>query len=182
MALKDLTAYLVPNLDLPYGDKIYSVPPPSQETGLVLTALVTSGANAADGNEIPAETQALLDSVDPNKDVAELSLGEAVHAQMIADNVPGPHIDQFGMYAMYYWALGEVTADAIFEAQYGASEDEAPKDSPAPKNGPNTASAPRTKTASTRATGTRPKTSDRKPPAKAKTAATRGKTSSPTGD
>lgn len=176
MALKDLTEYFVADLDLPYRGKVYSCPPPSQHNGLVLAAIVAAGTNIYAGQAPDAATQALLDSLDDTSDISRISLGETAYDQMVADNVPGPHIAQLGSYAMYYWVLGEPTADAMFASLYGQGDDAAPKAQP---TGRATASGSPTRTASTRATKSRPATSDHKPRSKADPS--RGKTSSSTG-
>ncbi|MEN1976997.1 DUF7426 family protein [Cellulomonas sp. P4] len=167
MALKDLTQYLTPDLQLPYGDRTYTVHPPSKDTGIKLAAINAVGVAAyaaaleecptcgrKGSPEIPADTLAVIESM-KDVDVAALALGSDVHAQMVADGVPGPHIDQFGMYALYYWTLGEETADRIFDAQHGGgAKGEAHSGSSTSPRGPRTASGNRTqRRAPTRGTG-----------------------------
>jgi hypothetical protein len=167
VALKDLTQYLDPDLEIPYNGKTYLVPPPSKDVGLKLAAINAMGvsvyAAALDecptcgrkgSPEVPADTLALLESM-KDQDIAELALGPHTHAQMVTDGVPAPHIDRFGMYALYYWTLGEETADQIFAAQHGGgAPGEARSASSTSPRGPRTASGNRTqRRASTRATG-----------------------------
>lgn len=131
MALKDLSAYLTPELELPYRDTVYVVPPPSKDVGLKLAAINAVGVASyaqlleacptcgrTGSPEVPAKTLALVESIG-NMDVALLSLGQDVYDRMVADGVPGPHIDQLGLYALYYWTLGEQVADQIMAAQHG---------------------------------------------------------------
>lgn len=178
MALKDLTEFLTPDLQIPYGGKTYTIPPPSKDAGLKLGAINAMGVatyatsltecptcGRSGKPELPEETQALIEEMArDNKEVAALSLSQAVYDEMVADGVPGPHIDRFGVYALYYWTMGEATADAIFAAQKigGGASGEAPRP-PAPKvkgtgrtstqkPGRRTASAPQTPGASFRRT------------------------------
>lgn len=176
--MKDLTSYLSPNLDLKLGDRTYSVPPPTKDAGLKLATIVAVGLNAYRGLDSPAETVADFKKIE-NTTIAELALGPA-HDQMVADGVPAVHIDRAGVYAMYFWTVGEEAADQIITAIANeAAGIPAPKGSRARRTGPSTASASPTSTASTRGTGSRPPTADRRPRA---TRASRGKTSSTAGD
>ncbi|TKR27133.1 hypothetical protein FA014_01895 [Cellulomonas hominis] len=168
MALKDLTQFLAPALELPCGDRVYVVSPPSKDVGLKLAAINAVGVatyasvlekcptcGRAGAPHVPAETLALVESLGET-DVAELSLGADVYAQMVADGVSAPDIDMFGMYALYYWTVGEETADAILAAQHGGGDasGEAGSGSSTSPRGPRTASASRTqRRASTRGTG-----------------------------
>lgn len=167
MALKDLTQYLTPALELPVADTVYVVQPPTKSVGLVLAAVNAVGVatysaaltecptcGRAGAPEVPAETLKLLESIG-DTDVASLSLGQDVYDRMIADGVPGPHIDQLGMYALYYWTLGEDTADKIMSARHGGgAPGEARSASSTSTPGPRTASGNRTqRRASTRGTG-----------------------------
>ncbi|GMA31604.1 DUF7426 family protein [Litorihabitans aurantiacus] len=169
MTLKDLTAHLVPPLHIPYAGTTYEVQPPSKDTGLKLAAINAAGVATyasviqacptcghSGSPELPNSTRELLESMG-EAEVAPLALGQDVYDQMLADRVPGPHIDKFGLYALYYWTLGEATADAIFEAQLtggGASGEAAVSGrTSTPRPGPRTASANPTRRVSTRATG-----------------------------
>lgn len=134
MALKDLTAFLTPDLKIPYKGKTYTVPPPSKDNLVKLGAInalgvATYAASLANcptcgrtgKPDLPEDTQRLVEELGRDDvEVATISLSRAVYDEMIADEVPGPHIDQFGVYALYYWTMGEATADAIFAAQQGA--------------------------------------------------------------
>jgi len=173
--LKDLTAYLTPNLDIPWGDRTFSVPPPSKDVGIKLAAInaagvhvyletlevcPTCGRGGALGRELPADTQATLDAIG-STDLGALSLGPA-YQEMVDAGVPAPHIDTFALYALYYWTLGEETADRILAAQHGQEAGEsAPK---ASTSGPGTASGNRSTgsgTSRSSRTTTRRRTSSR---------------------
>ncbi|MBN8881711.1 MAG: hypothetical protein J0H73_05285 [Salana multivorans] len=168
---KDLAAHFTPALELPYGDKTYVVQPPSKDVGLKLAAINAAGVAAyssmlekcptcgqAGTPDVPAETLRLLESI-RDVDAAQLSLGKFVYEQMLEDEVPGPHIDTMGLYALYYWTLGEETADAIMAAQAGgdASGGAAPATGrrSTPTGGRRTGSGSPTRVASTRGTGAR---------------------------
>lgn len=141
--MKDLTAFLVPDLVLNHHGKQYIVPPPSKDDGLLLAALNVIGVTAIDDAMTGADTdpterlspeQKKLYKAGLNRDLGEISLGPA-YKQMVDDGIPGPHIDQYAVYAMYYWVMGETTADAIFETMSGEG---GPKDQKPSKSGPST--------------------------------------------
>jgi hypothetical protein len=168
VALKDLTAYLTPDLVLAHAGTTYTVMPPSKDVGIKLAAINAVGVASyaavldqcptcgrAGSPDVPAETLALVESMG-DIDVAALALGQDVYDRMVADGVPGPHIDQMGLYALYYWTLGEETADQIFAAQHGGggASGGAPSATSTSPRGPRTASGSRTpRRASTRGTG-----------------------------
>lgn len=166
MALKDLSAFFTSALELPYDGRTYMVAPPSKDVGLKLAAINAVGVATYAGlldacptcgrsgaPQVPAETLQLVESIG-NVDVATLALGQDTYDRMVADGVPGPHIDQMGLYALYYWTMGEAVADQIMAAQAGGGAvGEAPAGRSTPSRGPRTVSASRTRTASTRATG-----------------------------
>ncbi|MBN8883398.1 MAG: hypothetical protein J0H73_13920 [Salana multivorans] len=158
--------WLTPALLLPYGDTVYEAPPPSKEVGIQLAAVNALGiatyasvmeacptCGRSGAPDVPASTLATIESIG-EAEIARLSLGPAYDA-MIADDVPGPHIDQMGVYALYYWTLGEETADKIMAGMHGGdAAGEARSGSSTSKRGPRTASATRTqRRASTRTTG-----------------------------
>lgn len=162
--LKDLTAYLSPGLDLTLGDHTYHVDPPSKDTGIKLAAINAMSISVwaklteacptcgrSGSPDTPPETLALVESMG-NVELGELSLG-AVYGQMVADGVPGAHIDQAAVYALYYWTLGADVADQIIATQAGEAAGEVGSGSSTSKRGPRTASDHLTKRISTRGTG-----------------------------
>ena len=165
MAMKDLAAHFAPALELPYGGKTYVVQPPTKDVGLKLAAVNAMGVadysslydvcppcGHAGSVEVADDTRAIFESIE-GTDVAVLSLGQGVYDEMIADGVPGPHLDSMALYALYFWTLGEETADAIFEAQSGGGASGGATGPSTSPRGPRTESANRTKRrASTRAT------------------------------
>lgn len=128
--MKDLTAYLAPDLVLKVGDRTYRVPPPSKDVGIKLAAINAAGVAAflalqdkcptcgrvAAPEDLSEDTRNLLESI-KDTDVGELSLGADTYRQMLDDGLPGPHVDTLALYALYYWTLGEETADQILDAQ-----------------------------------------------------------------
>ncbi|WP_313276779.1 DUF7426 family protein [Timonella senegalensis] len=180
MGFKDVQQYLTPHLELPVAGKTYLVPPPSKDDGLLLAAMVAVGYNTANGHA-PAVGDSALLLANRDRNVEDVALTPAIHAQMLEDGVPGAHILQAGLYAMYYWTTGEEGADAAFKTIFSeAGAGTLPKVLKLLKIGPSTASESQTRTASTRGTGSRRTPSDRKAPS-AKKAASRGSSSSQTG-
>ena len=181
MAFSEHTQYLAPNLTLPLAGHTYHVPPPTKEDGLILTSFVALAVNTANGQQsTPADLERLNSSAE--RSLAELSLTSDVYEQMLADKVPGVHIDQAAIYAMYYWTMGEKAADEVFRLMYADSvEGTLPKGLTTLKIGPSTVSENPTKTASTPATESHPATSDHQPPTRRKKATSRGVTPSTTG-
>lgn len=178
MAAKDLSQFLRPNLDIKSRTgKVYSVPPPTAENGLILATVVTIGINQANGRESSPEDVERFEEM-KGRSLAEISLSEPVFRQMVEDGLPEDDIDRFALYAQYFWLFGEEFADNFMMTVYlneGMAGPD-PKGSTALKTGLSTGSGNPTRTASTPGTGSRPATSDRKAPS-GKRAASRGKTS-----
>lgn len=131
MAIKDLSAYLQPSLEIAWQDRVFVIHPPSKDVGLKLAAINAAGiatylsisdacptcGRAGAPDELPQETQDIVAAL-RNVDLGELSLGKA-YQEMIEEEVPGPHVDRFALYAMYYWVIGEESADALMDTVYG---------------------------------------------------------------
>lgn len=161
MALKDLSEYLTPDLELPHGGKVYTVKPPTKDVGLKLAALSVVGISAFAGkdglDQVPAEQRGIVEAL-KDTDLGELSLGDA-YQQMVDDGVPGPHIDMYAVYAMYYWTMGEQVADEWIKMRSGKTDPKAPGRARS-RSGRSTASGSR-KTGSTGSRST-PTTGSRK--------------------
>lgn len=157
MTRKDLTAYLTPDLELPWRDHTFVVKPPSKDSGIKLAAINALGVQSFLGAletcptcgrtgsiEIP---QATLDTIEAigDTEIGVLSLGQDVYDEMLAAGVPGPDVDTFAVYALYYWTLGEETADQIMSAKAGDGAGEARSGSSTRTRGPRTASASQTR-------------------------------------
>lgn len=166
MPVKDLSAFITPDLVLKVGDKNYTIQPPSKDDGKIMTALnvaglasftAMSGACTACGRSGDVEmdpTMRALVEANAGRDLGELSMG-AAYDQMIADGVDGPTIEKLELYCFYYWVLGETAADQIFEQQGQAA---LPKGQRPSKSGRSTGSgnpSKRRKVQSTRTTGSR---------------------------
>lgn len=167
----DLGEYLLPDLKFRYGDQRYAVRPPTKDVGLTLTLIATVGAQALSDpagesmGDLSASQREILASV-RDADLGELTLGEDVYRQMIADGVPGPHIDTYALYALYYWVYrSKDLADEMTALSAGkiAPKATAPARS---KSGRSTASGSRS-TTSTRSRSTRTTRSPKAPPAAA---------------
>lgn len=172
MPVKDLSAYLAPNLELPWNGRTFVVPPPTKDVGLKLAAVNAAGVAAfmsmsdqcptcgrsGAPEELPERTKELLAQVE-NMDLGELSLGPA-YREMVDAGVPAPDLAMFEVYALYYWTLGEEAADQIMAARQ-APGGGSPKDHPSPsKSGRSTAKGSRSRTSTaSRSTG---RTSSRK--------------------
>lgn len=123
--MKDLSAFLTPNLDIKHGSKVYTVKPPTKEVGLQLAAVSSLGLAAFAGrsqDDIPDGHRTIIEAI-KDRDLGELTLGDA-YQEMVNDAVPGPHIDFYARYALYYWVYGETVADEIIAA---GKKDTAPK-------------------------------------------------------
>lgn len=161
MTVKDLTAFLTPDLVLVHRGTRYTAAPPTVEVGLKLAALMAAGVAAqalhvgATTAEVEAaltdEQQALLASI-RDVPIGQLTLGPA-YQQMIDDGLPGPDVDMYSLYAYYYWTLGEAAADAIVAQVRGGGT--APKDPKPSRSGRRTGSASQTATVSTPTTESR---------------------------
>lgn len=148
MSYKDLTAFLTPDLVFDHHGTRYVVPPPSVDVGLKLAALVAAGISAFNSDNdalslLTEDQRTLLESVKDTQ-LGELSLGPA-YPQMVADGVPGPHVDLYALYAYYYWTLGEASADEIIAQTAGGPDPKAAPRKPS-KSGRRSGSANRTRT------------------------------------
>lgn len=122
--MKDLTDFLTPNLELKWRDKVFVVPPPSKEDGLVMTAIHVAGVNVYNSTQTPCDACGRSGNVEMDertsarlalagdRDLGEFSLGPA-YGEMLEAGVPGPDIELFELWAFYYWVLGETVADEI---------------------------------------------------------------------
>src|SRR5690625_2081119 len=140
--MKDITDFLDPDLVFSHHGKEYVVPPPSKDDGLLLAALSVAGASVMDEamgrgdgqdptNKLTPKQRKLVNAA-KDRDLGEISLGPA-YKQMVKDKLPGRHIDQYAIYAMYYWIMGEQVADALTGAW---GEAVGPKDQKPSKSGP----------------------------------------------
>lgn len=128
MAVKDLTSFITPNLDLKVGDKTYVVLPPSRDDGKIMTAInvvgvaaysAVQGACEACGRSGEIETDPTMRALveqNQGRDLGELSLG-AAYDEMIADGIDSGTLETLELYAFYYWTLGERAADEILEVR-----------------------------------------------------------------
>jgi hypothetical protein len=143
MGAVDFSEWVAPDLTLTLGDRTYTVRPPSVEAAKhILAAAVRGEVNLGlVKGEVPAEVQAILDSIQPGEHPA---LGDA-YAAMVADGVPERTIDRMAYYAVFYWARGREYADTLAKLLWlprdveAAGSDAAPKGSSPRRTGRRTA-------------------------------------------
>jgi hypothetical protein len=131
MSAIDFGEWVAPDLELQMGGRTYLVRPPTVEAAkMILAAAVRGEVNLGlVKGEIPAEVQAILDSIGDEHP----ALGDA-HAAMVADKVPAATIDRAAYYAVFYWARGKEYADTLAKLLWlprdltpGATGDASPK-------------------------------------------------------
>lgn len=141
MGAVDFSEWAAPALSLTFGGRTYEVQPPSVEGAKQLLAAAVRGevnlgmVKDADGKritEVPAEVQAVLDTIGPDEHPA---LGEA-YARLVADGVPQQTIDRMAYYATFYWARGKEYADSLALILFAPRDVDAeePAGEPAPKD------------------------------------------------
>jgi len=110
MSAVDFGEWVAPDLKLELGGRTYSVRPPTVEAAkMILAAAVRGEVNLGlVKGEIPAEVQAILDSIGDEHP----ALGDA-YSKMAADGVPALTIDRVAYYAVFYWARGKEYADTL---------------------------------------------------------------------
>lgn len=116
-------------LTLTLGGRTYTVPPPTVGAmRQILAAAVRGEVNLGlVKGEVPAEVQAVLDTIGPHDQPA---LGP-VYDALVADDVPKAVIDRMTYYAVFYWARGREYADALARILWTPRDSEV--DEPAPK-------------------------------------------------
>ncbi|TFD41754.1 hypothetical protein E3T37_03625 [Cryobacterium sp. TMT2-10] len=131
MGAIDFGEWVAPDLKLELGGRTYLVRPPTVEAAkMILAAAVRGEVNLGlVTGEIPAEVQAMLDSIGDEHP----ALGDA-YAALVADQVPAATIDRVAYYAVFYWARGKEYADTLAKLLWlprdltpGIAGDAAPK-------------------------------------------------------
>ena len=143
MGAVDFSEWVAPDLTITLEGRTYTVRPPSVEAAKqILAAAVRGEVNLGlVKGEIPAEVQAILDSIEPGVHPA---LGEAYTA-MVQDGIGSVTIDRVAYYAVFYWARGKEYADTLAKLLWlprdleAAGSDAAPKDSSPRRTGRRTA-------------------------------------------
>lgn len=112
MGAVDFEQWAVPSLKLTLGGRTYEVPPPSVERAKLIVAAAVRGEVKLGlvKKEIPAEVQAVLDTIDPNDHPA---LTGEVYDAMLADGHDIVSVDRMAYYAVFYWARGKQYADDL---------------------------------------------------------------------
>ena len=104
MTVVDFEAWARPNLELPLRGRTFVVRPPSVEaTGQLLACAVRGEINLGIiDEELPAELQAVLDTIEPGTHPA---LG-GTYQELVEAGVDPVTIDRMAYYAVYYWTRG----------------------------------------------------------------------------
>lgn len=134
MTASDFSSWAVPDLVLTLGERDYTIAPPSVGDMRKLLACAVRGEvnlGILRNAEIPAEVQAVLDTIKPDEHPA---LGEETYQQMVADGVDSETIDRMAYYTVFYWARGKDYADRLALLLWGREESElAEAEGPPPK-------------------------------------------------
>jgi len=111
MGAVDFTDWADRDLVLTLGTATYRVPVPSgEDMGKILASAIRGEVNLGQvAGPIPAEVQAVLDTIEPGTSPA---LGP-VWQQLIDDNVPPYVRDRMAYYAVFFWARGREYADSL---------------------------------------------------------------------
>ena len=127
MTLVDFTDWAVPDLVLTLGGRTYTVPPPSVDRARhILACVVRAEVNLGlHPGPVPAELTAVLEQLDQTP-LGHVTLGQAVHEQMVSDGLPPMTLDRIAYYALFHWARGKDRADSIATALWShpAGDDE----------------------------------------------------------
>lgn len=107
----DFEAWVFPDLVLTLGERTYRVSPPSVERAkMILAAAVRAEINLGIyPGPVPEAVERVLETIGDSHP----GLGDAVYAQMVADEIPKVSIDRMAYYAVFYWARGAEAAGAI---------------------------------------------------------------------
>ncbi|MGW6518541.1 DUF7426 family protein [Streptomyces sp. NPDC054962] len=111
MAFKALGELLDETLQLPIGDKTYTVPAPAAATGLRVQAIMQAAAVAADGGQV--DEPVLRDAAE--RDMYRDVLGTA-HGEMVADGVSWPELKHAAVTAMVWIVQNREAAERYWNA------------------------------------------------------------------
>ena len=163
-AFKDLDEFFDPTLKLPVGGKMYVVPPPSAEVGLLCQRLMQASIAAQAGQTVDEDglnelAQLVLDD-EQEKDLYQTILG-SVWEELLANKVSWPAIQHVGQTALIWVAAGLEAAAKHWESGPEGEAEAPTKEATAAKSTRPRGSATGTKTTASRRTaaGSRGKTS-----------------------
>lgn len=117
----DFEAWVTPDLVLTVGGGTYRVSPPSVDrAGKILACTVRAEYSLgwAKG-DLPESVAATLDAL-ADESLEDLTLGAGVHREMVDAGLDPQTLQRLAYYAMFYWARGKATADAIGTAMWSA--------------------------------------------------------------
>lgn len=136
-------------LPIPFGERVYEVPYPTEENWERCLLLWSSRSIADPVERFKAQREAQR-----GQTLAELTLTPEIVAQMNADGVPAPVVRDAAKVAYAMWVHGDAEAqrvvDQLAKRATGEAAGKAPTPTPAPrsrkKSGTGTASARKTRT------------------------------------
>lgn len=122
--LDELDEYLDPGLILTVRGREYTVPLPSAELGLWLQRIAQAAPDAltaadSDDPDLIADVATRAARIPTpeivrDRTLTQIVLGDDLHAQMIADGVPYPHLEHCGRTALWWILAGEQAAAAYW--------------------------------------------------------------------
>lgn len=116
---QDLDEFFDDSLALPVGGKLYRIPPPDAEVGLLCQRLMQAGLAAEQGEQVNDpelnELAAVVLDDDEERDLYVRILGP-VWAELRADGVSWPKIQHVGSTALVWVAAGKEAAAKIWVA------------------------------------------------------------------
>jgi len=133
MSAVDFEQWAVPNLSLPFGDRTFTVRPPSVEEAKQVLAAAALGEVRFGlvAGPVPDEIVRVLETIGDTHP----ALGADAYAEMVGARVPSPTIDRMSVYATFYWARGRAYADTLArvlwtprDADYVGGDGPPPKD------------------------------------------------------
>jgi hypothetical protein len=108
MAYEDLAAFVRPGFDLPWGGRVFYVPPPNARDGAWLQALMDGSEAAVLTRSIGAANKAVL-SDEQERTVYQLALGAAYDE--MSEDLPWPILKHAGVTAWLHWTRGEAAGE-----------------------------------------------------------------------
>ncbi|MEV4078950.1 hypothetical protein AB0J43_01485 [Nonomuraea fuscirosea] len=125
---RNLDEFFDPSLRLPVGGKVYVIPPPDAEVGLLVQRLMNAGIAAEAGQDVDEEglndlAESVLTNDSDEKDLYQRLLGP-VWDEMFADRLDWPVIQHVGQTVLLWVAAGVDAAAKHWEA--GSGEAAAP--------------------------------------------------------
>lgn len=124
-SFRELDEFFDPSLRLPVGGKVYVIPPPDAEVGLLCQRLMHASLDAEAGKDVDEDglnqlAETVLDD-DQEKDLYRRILGP-VWDELFADRVSWPVIQHVGQTALIWVAAGLEAAAKHWESAAGEAD------------------------------------------------------------